>query len=185
MFYQPDLFEQQRIAPSLSVTAVPVVPVLPALVDRISRVSKRPRYALLVLNLIAQAAESNGSLGPYVRSKEGRVPVRDWLCQALAPLAQRDCRRLAMMETVRMELSADDARSDDPAETARRLDAEVQSRILRSGRTNISRAVSDLVRAGLLRRHYQGYRIDHINRGAGREAVYTLTPEVKLALSRQ
>ncbi|EQB10428.1 hypothetical protein L288_03875, partial [Sphingobium quisquiliarum P25] len=72
----------------------------------------------------------------------------------------------------------------DTAEAERRVEEEVQSRILRSGRTNISRAVSDLVRAGLLRRHYRGYRVDHPNRGAQREAVYTITPEARLALAR-
>ena len=152
------------------------------MVERISLVSKRPRYALLVLNLIAKAAGANDSLGPYVPVDRDMVPVRDWLCQALAPLANRDCRRLAMVETVRagMALGA----PADTSDAERRVEEEVQARIMRSGRTNISRAVSDLVRAGLLRRHYQGYRIDHANRGAQREAVYTVTPEARSALSR-
>jgi predicted transcriptional regulator len=66
---------------------------------------------------------------------------------------------------------------------AQQGDEEVQARILRSGRTKVSRAVSDLVRAGLLHRHYQLYRVDHPNRGAQREAVYTIAPEVRLALA--
>src|SRR3546814_6924860 len=66
--------------------------------------SKRPRYALLVLKLIAQEAGSHDSVGPYVGSGKGRVPVRDWLCQALAPRAQRDCRRRAMIDAVRADL---------------------------------------------------------------------------------
>lgn len=174
MFHQPDLFDLPRPPRP--------VPDLPAMVERISLVSKRPRYALLVLNLIAKAAGANGSLGPYVPVDHDMVPVRDWLCQALAPLANRDCRRLAMVETVRAELAL--GRPSDTADAERRVEEEVQSRIMRSGRTNISRAVSDLVRAGLLRRHYQGYRIDHANRGAQREAVYTVMPEVRSALSR-
>ncbi|NML90968.1 hypothetical protein HHL26_18145 [Sphingobium sp. TB-6] len=182
MFYQPDLFEQPQMPPA----AAPAMAAaeLPELVERISVVSKRPRYALLVLKLIAQEAGNNGSVGPYIRSAKGRVPVRDWLCQALAPLAHRDCRRRAMIEAVRSGLVSNADSADDPEEMERRLEAEVQSRILRSGRTNVSRVVSDLVRAGLLRRHYQGYRIDHLNRGAQREAVYTITPEVKRALQR-
>jgi hypothetical protein len=44
--------------------------------------------------------------------------------------------------------------------------------------------VSELVRAGLVRRHYQGYRVDHVNRGAQRNAVYTIVPEVRRALAR-
>lgn len=179
MFYQPDLFDQPRTRRSPAPTAT-----LPELVDRISLVSKRPRYALLVLKLIAQAAGQNGSLGPHVRSEKGRVPVRDWLCQALAPLAQRDCRRLAMVESIRDGLMANEAQSHDPAALERAVDEEVRARILRSGRTSVSRAVSDLVRAGLLHRHYQGYRVDHPNRGAQREAVYTITPEVRRAFSR-
>lgn len=176
MFYQPDLFDQPKPVAAKSN--------LPDLVDRISLVSKRPRYALLVLKLIAQGAGHNGSIGPYVRSEEGRMPVRDWLCQALAPLARRDCRRLAMVEAVRAELTAKLPRPGDPGALDRALEEEVRARIMRSGRTSVSRAVSDLVRAGLLRRHYQGYRVDHHNRGAQREAVYTITPEVRRAFSR-
>jgi hypothetical protein len=90
MFHQADLFEHIKHA------ALPVAPptvALPDLVERVSQVSKRPRYVLLILNLIAKAAGENGSLGPYVRNETDQVPVRDWLCRALAPLANRDCRR--------------------------------------------------------------------------------------------
>lgn len=52
------------------------------------------------------------------------------------------------------------------------------------GRSNVSRAVSDLVRAGLLTRHYQGYEVDHQNRGAQRQVGYTITPEARSALGR-
>ena len=177
MFHQPDLFDQ--FSPSVT------VPTMSILVDRVSMVSRRPRYALLVLNLIAKAARPNGSLGPYVPSPKGNVPVRDWLCECLAPLAQRHCRRIAMVKSVREELSLAPDFPKDDAEAEQRIREEVQSRILRSGRTNISRAVSDLVRAGLLRRHYQGYRIDHANRGAQREAVYTVSPDIAAVLMRQ
>lgn len=61
---------------------------------------------------------------------------------------------------------------------------EVRERLRRSDRTNVSRAVSDLVRVGLLRRHYRGYRVDHHNRGAGREAVCTLTAAAKQTLGK-
>lgn len=180
MFHQADLFEHIEQAP------FPVPPptvALPDLVERVSQVSKRPRYVLLILNLIAKAAGENGSLGPYVRSEADQVPVRDWLCQALAPLANRDCRRTAMIAAVRSELMAKAEASDDAGDLAQQQNDEVQARILRSGRTNVSRAVSDLVRAGLLHRHYQGYRVDHPNRGAQREAVYTIASDVRLALA--
>lgn len=69
------------------------------------------------------------------------------------------------------------------AELDKLLDAQVQERLQQSARCGVSRAVSDLVRAGLVHRHYQGYHVDHHNRGAQREVVYTLFPEVKAALS--
>jgi hypothetical protein len=40
------------------------------------------------------------------------------------------------------------------------------------------------VRAGLVKRHYQGWRTNHHNRGAGREVVYTVTPDALAALRR-
>lgn len=186
MFYQADLFEQQQpVTKSVArQTVAPAGTTLPELVDRIASVTRRPRYALLVLELISREAGPNGSLGPYVRTTEGRVPVRDWLCQTLAPLAKRDCRRIAMIDAVRGEVLKMAPEGTDPVELERACEVQVQERIIRSGRTSISRAVSDLVKAGLLRRHYQGYRVDHPNRGAQREAVYTLTAEVKRTLRR-
>lgn len=180
MFHQADLFDHIEQAP---LAVAPQVVALPDLVERVSQVSKRPRYALLILNLIAKAAGENGSLGPYVRSEADQVPVRDWLCLALAPLANRDCRRTAMIATVRSELMAKADAPGDVGNLAQQQAEEIEARILRSGRTNVSRAVSDLVRAGLLHRHYQGYRVDHPNRGAQREAVYTIAPNVRLALA--
>jgi hypothetical protein len=112
-----------------------------------------------------------------------QVPVRDWLCQALAPLANRDFRRTAMIAAVRSQLTAKADGTGDAGDLAQQQDEEIEARILRSGRTNVSRAVSDLVRAGLLHRRYQGYRVDHPNRGAQREAVYTIAPDVRLALA--
>src|SRR3546814_5857063 len=55
------------------------------------------------------------------------------------------------------------------------IDDELRQLVRTAGRANVSRAVSDLVRAGMLHRHYQGYRVDHYNRGARRQAVYTLS----------
>ena len=180
MFHQAELFDQIKQAP---LAAPPSVIALPDLVERVSQVSKRPRYVLLILNLIAKAAGENGSLGPYVRSEADQVPVRDWLCQAMAPLANRDCRRTAMIAAVRSELTAKADAWENAVDLAQQQDEEIEARILRSGRTNVSRAVSDLVRAGLLHRHYQGYRVDHLNRGAQREVVYTIASEVRLALA--
>lgn len=176
MFHQPDLFDQRDPRPTLGS--------LPDLIDRISKVSRRPRYAFMVLNLIHKAAGAGESIGPYVQYEGALLPVRDWLCRALIPLAQRDGRRLALIDAARADLVASGKLPEDPAAAEARIEEEALARILRSGRTSISRAASDLVRAGLLRRHYKGFRVDHANRGAQREAVYTITAEAKRALGR-
>jgi hypothetical protein len=135
-------------------------------------------------SIIAKVAGSNsGSAGPYVIEQSRRVPMRDWLCDSLVPMAKRDPRRLAIVAEVRDALSADSEVECDATEFARLLDDKVKERVRRSGRCNVSRAVSDLVRAGLVRRHYQGYRIDNHNRGAQREAVYTILPAAARALA--
>lgn len=180
MFHQPDLFDavdatRDGLDPSLN---------LPALIERIANVSLRPRYAFMVLNLIAKAAGNNsGSAGPYVYHDARRIPLRDWLCDSLVPMAKRDARRLAIVDEVRASLAARRELPDDMGEATQLIEEEVRARVRRSGRCNVSRAVSDLVRAGLVRRHYQGFRVDHHNRGAQREAVYTITPAAAEALS--
>jgi len=180
MFLQPDLFE----------TAEPRAPGereslnLPALIERIANASPRPRYAFMVLNLIATVANSNsGSAGPYVVDQDRKVPLRDWLCDSLVPMAKRDARRLAIVEEVRASLDRMKMLPSDAEAAERLVEDEVRARVRRSGRCNVSRAVSDLVRAGLLRRHYQGFRVDHHNRGAQREAVYTITAAAAGALA--
>lgn len=177
MFYQPDLFDK----PTAQVETLDTA----ALLARITQISRRPKYAFFVLQLIADAAGADGSAGPYVRTADRRVPVRDWLCDALIPTAQRDARRRANVERVRVELVETKALPEDPAAAALLIDERLREKVRRSGRCNVSRAVSDLVRAGLIRRHYQGYRVDHQNRGAQREAVYTITPAAARTLRRR
>ena len=101
--FQPDLF-------SLEEHARPVEPEvqkrpldLPAILERLTVVCERPRYSFMVLNLIAQASAQTGSAGPYIREGSRRIPVRDWLCDALVPVAQRDPRRRAIADKVRQE----------------------------------------------------------------------------------
>lgn len=176
MFYQPNLFETPiSVADRLG---------MPGLIERIAAHSRRPRYAFMVLNLIAKAAGEGKSAGPYVDDGPTSVPLRDWLCDALVPMAQRDARRRVIVDEVRANLQRRGELLADAAEAERQLGEEVRARVRNSGRCNVSRAVSDLVRAGLLCRHYQGYRVDHFNRGAQREAVYTLTDEAAFALGR-
>lgn len=173
--HQPDLFSAMDAAQDLD---------LPALLDKLTDVSARPRYTFMVLNLIARAAGPSDSLGPYVRDRGEVIPVRDWLSDAMAPVARRDARRRAILDKVRNDLRGKGDLPEDPDLAEQLVAREVRDRLRQSGRTNVSRAVSDLVRAGFLRRHYQGYRVDHDNRGAGREAVYTITPAVRRALGR-
>lgn len=182
MFQQPDLFDLET-SPPQPVDRQAEQPLdLPALIERIADVSARPRYTFMVLNLIARAAGPTGSAGPYVQEAGRRVPVRDWLCDALMPMAQRDARRIAIVGEVRGALERTGSLPEDGAAARRRVEEEVRERVRRSGRCNVSRAVSDLVRAGIVRRHYQGFRVDHHNRGAQREAVYTISEDARQAL---
>jgi len=181
LMFQPDLFvAQSRIEPVATLPRVKLD--LPAILAHLTTVCKRPRYCFMVLNLIAKISTRNGEAGPFVDVGETRVPIRDWLSDALAPVAQRDPRRLSIARRVRAELVASNALPRDAEEAAAMVDGFVRQRILLSGRTNVSRAVSELVRAGFVRRYYQGYRIDHQNRGAQRHAVYSVHADVRCAL---
>ncbi|EQB12869.1 hypothetical protein [Sphingobium lactosutens] len=144
------------------------------LLDQLSHCCSRPRYAFMLLTLIADVARPDGSAGPLVKVNEALVPLRDWLCDALTPMGQRDPRRLALVERVREEMEKNGDLTGEAPKDAQILSDEVRRRVRASGKTNLSRAASELVKAGLLKRHYQGYRVDHLNRGAQRQAVYTL-----------
>ena len=115
---------------------------------RLAAVLSRPRYAFMVLNLISEVADPHGKAGPLIGSGTEATTVRDWLSDALAPLASQR-RRDALAARVTAQV-ADGA--SDPAMLAEAV--RQQARL--SGKTNVSRAVSDLVRTGLVRRHYQG-----------------------------
>lgn len=179
--FQPDLFGTSPRKRQLSVQ--PERPMnVAAILDRLTSVCERPRYSFMVLNLIVEAGGETGRAGPYIRDGNKRVPVRDWLCEAMKPVARRDPRRIAIAQRVRKELEAENALPENEDEAAGLIEAQVDKRIQRSGKTNVSRAVTELVRAGLVRRHYQGYRVDHQNRGAKRQAVYTVVEEARRAL---
>ncbi len=143
----------------------------------LTRASRRPRYAFLVLGLIAEAARPDGRAGPWIPAKgeeEGaRIALRDWLARQLAPLAANDRRRAALRAKVAARIA-----TQDPAT----IEAAVAEEALAIGRANVSRAVSDLVRAGLVRRHYAGRITDHVNRGGRRMAVYAVEPPVLNAI---
>lgn len=157
---------------------------LATLLDLLAEVSSRPRYAFMVLNLIAEVAGADGKAGPFIVRDGASIPLRDWLGQSLTPMGGRDPRRLALADRVREELAADGSLPTDPALAKTRVAAEVRHRVLASGKTNLSRAVSELVRAGLLRRHYAGDYVDHHNRGGQRHVVYTVVGRARCLLAR-
>lgn len=89
------------------------------MIERIADVSPRPRYAFMVLNLVAKVAGSNsGSAGPYVVEQDRWMPLRDWLCASLVPMAKRDARRLAIVEEECSSLTAGRDLPSDPDEVA-------------------------------------------------------------------
>jgi len=157
---------------------------LPALLDLLARCSSRPRYAFMLLGLIAQVADRRGAAGPFVRRSGQTLLLRDWLSDALAPMGGRDPRRAALIDRVRSQLAREGRLPAVGTDADAVVEAEVSERVRISGKTNLSRAVSELTRAGLLHRHYQGYRIDHLNRGGQRHAVYTLAGPALCLLSR-
>lgn len=138
----------------------------------------------MLLNLIADQARPDGSAGPWVEASGTHVSIRDWLSDALAPMGQRDPKRIALSERVRDDLKASGALPSDPTMAQRLVENEVRLRVRAAGKTNLSRVASELVRAGLLLRHYQGYCVDHHNRGAQRQAVYTLSGAARVLLRR-
>lgn len=158
-------------------TATTSRPDLGSILAALAAASSRPRYAFLVLGLIAEAARADGQAGPWVqvRGEEGaeRVSLRDWLARQLLPLAARDRRRAGLRAKVAARLG-----STDPD----RVEAALAEEALAIGKANVSRAVSDLVRAGLVRRHYAGRITDHCNRGGRRLAVYRVDPPVLNAI---
>ena len=144
--------------------------------------SRRPRYAFMVLNLISEVADDKGRAGPFVARGDTALPIRDWLCEQHMPLSSRNDRRQRLRVSVEAALSEGrGAASPDAAQ----VDQAVHERALAVGKTNISRAVTELVRAGLVRRHYAGWCKDHANRGGGRHAVYTVDLEALSALRRR
>lgn len=184
---QPDLFEGSAasgVTPAEAAATSSVPADLPGILERLAATCERPRYSFMVLNLIAQASAGTGCAGPYISQGDERVSVRDWLSQALSPVARREHQRIAMIARASRDLAAAGQLPTDPGQRELAIDAEVQRRLQHSRRTNVSRAVSELVRAGLIQRHYKGYRVDHVNRGAQRQAVYTVRQDVRIALAR-
>ncbi|WP_257558028.1 hypothetical protein [Sphingobium sp. CFD-2] len=150
-----------------------------AALERLARVSSRPRYAFVLLNLIAHVARSDGCAVPWIKRDNELISRCDWLCDALTPTAYRGPRNVDLAARVHRDLIRGGALPRDAKDAQRAVAEKMRARIRTAGKSNLSRAASELVHAGLLRRHYKGYRIDHQNRGGQRYAVYTLFGNAK------
>ena len=153
-----------------------------ALLDQLAHASTRPRYAFMLLGLIAELARADGSAGPFVMCNGTAKLLRDWLCDALTPMGRRDPKRQALASRIRDEFARASHLPDDHAAAEVMIEDEIRERVRASGKTNLSRAVSELVKAGLVSRHYQGTFVDHRNRGAQRHVVYTLAGRARCLL---
>ena len=142
----------------------------------LSQVSRRPRYAFFVLQLVAEIADGRGQAGPRITVAKDTLLLREWLCSQLLPLSERGARRAALRARVAASLS--DQLTGDAAHDAALIDLAVDDQVQAVGRANVSRAISDLLRAGLMSRFYAGYATNHANRGGGRHAVYVIKPFV-------
>jgi len=148
----------------------------------LSTASRRPRYAFLVLQLVAEIADERGHAGPFVRAEGRAILLRDWLCDQLMPLSEQIGRRAGLRARVKTSLA--DRLSGDEKVDARLIEQAVDVQVHAVGRANISRAISDLVRAGLMNRHYVGYATNHKNPGGGRNAVYVVPHKVMQVLPK-
>lgn len=174
------LHQHESLVPPSPVARAPLS--ISCILERLARTSARPRYTFMVLALIAEIADGKGKAGPFIALDGRAMTVRDWIADKLAPTAERDFRRTRLRERVARALQA--SLSPDGEEAQRQIEAAVAERVRAVGRANVSRAVSDLVRAGFVRRHYAGWVKDHVNRGAHRHAVYTVDAEALAALRR-
>jgi hypothetical protein len=145
-------------------------------------VSARPRYAFLLLQLVAELADERGHAGPFVRCGSEQMLLRDWLSTQLLPMSEQKRRRARLRS--RIEASLRPSLTGEPELDDPRIEQAVEDQVLAVGRANVSRAISDLVRAKLMTRHYAGYATNHHNRGGGRHVVYVVEPWVLRLLRR-
>ena len=142
----------------------------------LSQASSRPRYAFLVLQLIAELADERGHAGPFVKTEGRAVLLREWLCDQLLPMSERPGRRASLRR--RVEVAMAGSLSGNPELDAQRIEQAVDDQVRAVGRANVSRAVSELVKAGIVSRFYQGFATNHAHQGGGRNVVYVVKPEV-------
>ena len=155
---------------------------LGGILAKLSEFSRRPRQTFIILNLIAEIAGPDGRAGPWVTVDGQNVPVRDWLGFQLTPLTANSPRRQQLRSRLRSALKYE--LPNDPEAAEQMIECAVKERILKTNKTVVSRAVTDLEAAGLITRQYKGYLRPHVNRGAQRHAVYVITAETRAALHR-
>src|SRR3546814_5342683 len=85
---------------------------LTTILDRLAATSRRPRYAMMVLNLLSEAADHRGQAGPFVTRGGETLPVRLWLGETLARMAVRHPRRRAMRERIAATVPSDNPLPD-------------------------------------------------------------------------
>jgi hypothetical protein len=100
-----------------------------AVLERLAQISSRPRYAFMLLNLIAQVAGPDGSAGPWIKRDNELVSLRDWLCDALTPNGQRA--RVTWWPSGSIETSSADCRAMRRMQRA--ITEEMRARISNRG----------------------------------------------------
>lgn len=154
-----------------------------AILDTLSRTSSRPRYAYMVLTLLAEQAGPGNKAGPFIQEQGRAIPLREWIGDRLARMSGRDKRRRAL--ELRIRLAMRDQLPDDLIDAQAMVDQAVATHVRTTGADNASRVVAELERCGYLKRHYQGYRTNHANRGGQRNLVCVLDGDAVAALRRR
>jgi len=139
------------------------------ILDRLAEVSSRPRYAFAVLNLLAEQAGPGSRVGPFIQDEQEVLPLRVWVGKRLSRLSGRNQRRRKLEQRIREEMVG--KLPDDMLEAQKIIDAAGDQHVRASGADSISRVLSELEKAGLVRRYYQGNRTNHANRGGLRNLV--------------
>ena len=154
------------------------------ILDNLAEFSSRPRYAFMILHLLAEQAGPTGKAGPIVTDEDQeRLTLREYIGKRLLRMSGRDHRRKQLEARVRVDLAS--KLPDDLFEAQKMIDREVSERAKAVGADNFSRIVGELESAGYLTRFYEGYRKNHANRGGLRNLVCVLDGDVAAALRRR
>src|SRR3546814_10510468 len=87
---------QERKEIKMAEAVLDLTPIL----DRLAATSRRPRYAMMVIKLLSEAADHRGQAGPFVTRGGETLPVRLWLGETLARMAVRSEERRVGKECV-------------------------------------------------------------------------------------